>query len=59
MKSICVFCGSSAGDDKNYARMAADAGTAIGEAGYRFVYGGGSYGLMGKAAREIPTFCGL
>lgn len=50
-KSICVFCGSSAGNEPRYAALATSAGRSIGERGYRFVYGGGSYGLMGKSAR--------
>ncbi len=59
MKSICVFCGSRAGDDDGYARIAESAGSAIGNAGYRFVYGGGSYGLMGIAARAAFNVNGL
>ncbi len=59
MKSICVFCGSRAGDDDGYARIAENAGSAIGKAGYRFVYGGGSYGLMGIAARAAFNVNGL
>ncbi len=50
-KSICVFCGSSAGKETRYADLAENTGKSIAEKGYRFVYGGGSYGLMGIAAR--------
>lgn len=51
LKSICVFCGSSAGNESRYAELAENTGRSIGKTGYRFVYGGGSYGLMGLAAR--------
>ena len=50
-KSICVYCGSSAGNEKRYAKLAEATGRSIGQANYRFVYGGGSFGLMGIAAR--------
>lgn len=51
LKSICVFCGSSAGNEPRYAKLAEATGIAIAEYGYRFVYGGGSFGLMGISAR--------
>jgi len=51
MKSICVFCGSRSGHDAGYAKLADETGTAIGNNGFRLVYGGGSFGLMGIAAR--------
>lgn len=51
VNSICVFCGSSAGNDARYTELAKAIGTSIANRGYRFVYGGGSYGLMGIAAR--------
>jgi uncharacterized protein (TIGR00730 family) len=46
MKRICVFCGSHAGNDAAYARMAVEAARAIVGAGYGVVYGGGGVGLM-------------
>jgi len=50
-KSICVFCGSSAGNEPRYAKLAKETGLAISSGGYRFVYGGGSFGLMGISAK--------
>ncbi|MGD0192609.1 MAG: TIGR00730 family Rossman fold protein [Rhizomicrobium sp.] len=49
--SICVFCGSSYGNDPAYAEAARDLGRLIGEGGHRLVFGGGTIGLMGEVAR--------
>src|SRR5215469_4037466 len=49
-RRICVFCGSSPGNDASYLAMAAGAATAIVRAGYGVVYGGGRIGLMGAVA---------
>ncbi|HEV8020165.1 MAG TPA: TIGR00730 family Rossman fold protein [Candidatus Lustribacter sp.] len=46
----CVFCGSSAGSDPRFAALAAQAGTALAQAGNELVYGGGRTGLMGAVA---------
>lgn len=58
LKSICVFCGSSAGNDPRYAKLAEQTGIVIAENGYRFVYGGGSFGLMGISARAAFAVSG-
>ncbi|NNE58467.1 MAG: TIGR00730 family Rossman fold protein [Hellea sp.] len=50
-RSICVFCGSSAGNHPKYLALAKSTGKAISQDGFRFVYGGGSFGLMGASAR--------
>lgn len=50
MKSICVYCGSSAGNDPAFAAEAKLAGTLIAEQGLTLVYGGGKVGLMGLVA---------
>lgn len=50
MKSISVFCGSSAGRDPKYADFATQAGALIAKRGYRIVYGGSHLGLMGAVA---------
>jgi uncharacterized protein (TIGR00730 family) len=49
--TICVFCGSSPGNDPAYAKAARRMGKLIGEGGYSLVFGGGSLGLMGEVAR--------
>ncbi len=48
--SICVYCGSRSGDDPAFAAAARAIGRAIGERGWRLIYGGGRAGLMGEVA---------
>lgn len=50
MKSICVYCGSSPGNDPQFMEEAIRCGTEIAAAGLTLVYGGGKVGLMGAAA---------
>ncbi len=50
MKRLCVFCGSSAGDDPAFAEAAAAVGGALAERRITLVYGGGNVGLMGVLA---------
>jgi hypothetical protein len=47
---VCVYCGSSAGDDPGFAAVARAFGTALARAGVGVVYGGGRVGLMGAVA---------
>ena len=49
-RAVCVFCGSSFGDDPRYSAAAHDTGVAIARRGWTLVYGGGSVGLMGVVA---------
>ncbi|MGD9511758.1 MAG: TIGR00730 family Rossman fold protein [Geminicoccaceae bacterium] len=49
--SVAVFCGSRPGRSPAFAGVAEALGTAIGERGWRLVYGGGEVGLMGVTAR--------
>jgi uncharacterized protein (TIGR00730 family) len=51
MLTICVFCGSSAGNDPAYAEAARQLGKLVGEGGHRLVFGAGNIGLMGEVAR--------
>lgn len=53
MKNICVFCGSSSGNDPDYEKYAIDLGQSIAKKGYTLVYGGGNIGLMGKIADTV------
>lgn len=48
--SVCVFCGSSFGDDARYARAARETGAEIARRGWTLVYGGARVGLMGVVA---------
>ena len=53
LKSVCVFCGSKAGQSPEYALAAADLGRALADAGIHLVFGGGHVGLMGILADEV------
>jgi hypothetical protein len=48
VKSICVYCGSSAGTDPAFAAAAQDVGEMLARNGIRLVYGGGRVGLRGE-----------
>jgi len=50
IKSLCLFCGSSAGANLRYTNAAKHFGTILAQQQIRMVYGGGSVGLMGIAA---------
>jgi uncharacterized protein (TIGR00730 family) len=50
VNSICVYCGSSAGNDPKFLEEAVSAGTLIAQQGLTLVYGGGKVGLMGAVA---------
>lgn len=53
MKSIVVFCGSSVGNDVQYARDAYQVGATFVEKGIQLVYGGARIGIMGKVAEGV------
>jgi uncharacterized protein (TIGR00730 family) len=50
LKSIAVFCGSSAGFDPTHAELANDVGQTLAQKGILTVYGAGNVGLMGVLA---------
>jgi uncharacterized protein (TIGR00730 family) len=50
LKAVCVFCGSSTGNDPAYADTARTLGRTLAERGITLVYGGGHVGLMGVVA---------
>lgn len=50
MESVCIFCGSRAGERPVYAHAARRLGAAIAGRDLRLVYGGGGAGLMGAVA---------
>jgi uncharacterized protein (TIGR00730 family) len=50
MKRICVFCGSSAGEDPRYLDAADRFGQILAREGIELVYGGSRVGLMGRLA---------
>lgn len=49
--TICVFCGSSSGENPAHMALATQLGTEIARNGHALVYGGGGLGLMGATAR--------
>jgi uncharacterized protein (TIGR00730 family) len=53
MTSVCVFCGSSVGDDPAYAEAAKELGRLLAVNDCRLVYGGGKVGLMGVIADAV------
>jgi uncharacterized protein (TIGR00730 family) len=53
MKSICVYCGSNAGNKPAYAERATVLGQRIAAQGLRLIYGGGNVGLMGTVANAV------
>jgi len=50
MASVCVFCGSSPGDDPGFLTLARDLGEMLARREMTLVYGGGRVGLMGAMA---------
>lgn len=50
MNSICVFCGSSFGNDPAYKEAARSLGAVFAAENVTLVYGGGNVGLMGAVA---------
>ena len=50
MKRVCVFCGSTPGNNPAYGALAAQMGKALAQRGIGLVYGGGRIGLMGVVA---------
>ena len=53
MKSICVYCGSNAGNKPAYTERAMALGDRIAKEGLSLVYGGGNVGLMGVVADAV------
>jgi uncharacterized protein (TIGR00730 family) len=56
---ICVFCGSSPGNDPVFAEAGRALGRAMVERKLELVYGGGSIGIMGVVADEILSRGGV
>ena len=53
MKSICVYCGSSAGSSETYGAAARNLAASMLKRQLSLVYGGGNVGLMGIIADEV------
>jgi uncharacterized protein (TIGR00730 family) len=50
LRRVCVYCGSSSGNDPAFAEIAAALGHRLAMEGIGLVYGGGRVGLMGTVA---------
>ena len=53
INAVCVYCGSSAGNDPAFVSAAEALGKSFAQDGVRLVYGGGSVGMMGAVARAV------
>ena len=53
IRSLCVYCGSSQGDNPLYAAAAQHLGILLAERDIRLVYGGGHIGMMGLIADTV------
>lgn len=53
VETVCVYCGSGAGENPAFADAARALGQALATADTRLVYGGGDLGLMGIVARSV------
>lgn len=53
LQKICVFCGSSIGNNSAYAEAAEILGEEIAKKGMELTYGGGNIGLMGIIADRV------
>jgi uncharacterized protein (TIGR00730 family) len=53
MKTVCVFCGSSTGNNSKYSAAAKHLGQLLAERKLTLVYGGGNIGLMGEIANSV------
>jgi uncharacterized protein (TIGR00730 family) len=53
IQQLCVFCGSSSGNNPAYANAAEHLGRELAAAGIGLVFGGGRVGLMGALANAV------
>jgi uncharacterized protein (TIGR00730 family) len=53
MRSVCVFCGSSAGEKPVFREAAGIVGQTLARRKLRLIYGGGNVGLMGAVADAV------
>ncbi len=53
MKSICIFCGSSMGNNSEFKNIALHIGKYFAENNIQLIYGGGNVGLMGVVSHSV------
>ena len=59
IRTVCVYCGSGAGNNPRFIEAASAFGRLLAENGIRLVYGGGSLGLMGAVANGALDHGGI
>ena len=59
IKSICVYCGSQAGNNSIFMESAQILGESMAQNGIRLVYGGGDRGIMGAVSDAVRNNGGL
>jgi uncharacterized protein (TIGR00730 family) len=58
IRKICVYCGSSPGNDPAFVAAARSFGKILADNGIGLVYGGGNVGMMGALARAVTAHGG-
>lgn len=58
IQSICVYCGSSPGNDPAYVKAGHELGAALARASIKLIFGGGTNGIMGAVARGALEYGG-
>ncbi len=53
IKALCVFCGSSVGNDPVFVDAGRALGKELAERGITLVYGGGALGVMGALSAAV------
>lgn len=53
IKSLCVYCGSRPGNNKNFQSLAKEVGEILANNNIELIYGGGDVGLMGIIATSV------
>lgn len=51
VRAVCVYCGSSTGNDAAYVEAGEQLGRALATSGLTLIYGGGTHGVMGAVSR--------
>ena len=59
IRSLCIYCGSSTGQDPAFAQAAKTLGELMADQGLALVYGGGHVGLMGIVADAVLAAGGI
>jgi uncharacterized protein (TIGR00730 family) len=58
MKSICIYAGSSLGNNPDFKEKTQELGRKMAEKGFSIIYGGSKNGLMGEIANEVLKYGG-